>query len=164
MDSSPKIILDACCGGRMFWFNKKHPHVLYIDKRVRPKGFMKSRPSFSVEPDEVGDFTKLRSANRSFKMVVFDPPHCVRQPAKKEGIIAARYGELTPNNWRDQITKGFSECWRVLEDYGVLIFKWNEESVKIGVVLKLLPIEPLFGQKAGTRHRTHWLCFMKIPD
>lgn len=28
-----KLILDACCGGRMFWFNKKHPNALYVDQR-----------------------------------------------------------------------------------------------------------------------------------
>lgn len=28
-----KEILDACCGSRMFWFDKHNPHTLYIDKR-----------------------------------------------------------------------------------------------------------------------------------
>lgn len=28
-----KIILDACCGSRMFWFNREHPDVLYVDSR-----------------------------------------------------------------------------------------------------------------------------------
>lgn len=26
-------ILDACCGSRMFWFNKKEPHTTYMDIR-----------------------------------------------------------------------------------------------------------------------------------
>lgn len=30
---SKKIILDACCGSRMFWFDKKNPNVLFIDNR-----------------------------------------------------------------------------------------------------------------------------------
>lgn len=162
IEAKEKIILDACCGGRMFWFSKKHPKVLFIDKRFRPKGFMTVRPNFSVEPDEVMDFTDMKFKSNTFKMVVFDPPHCVRQPAKKEGIIAARYGELTPDNWRDQLKKGFSECMRVLQKHGVLIFKWNDESVKIKDVLKMIPFEPLFGNHAGTCHKTHWLVFMKI--
>ncbi|NBJ75120.1 SAM-dependent methyltransferase, partial [Neglecta sp. X4] len=24
-------ILDACCGGRMFWFDKQNPFVTYMD-------------------------------------------------------------------------------------------------------------------------------------
>lgn len=28
-----KIILDACCGSRMFWFNKKHPNAIFADIR-----------------------------------------------------------------------------------------------------------------------------------
>ena len=28
-----KKILDACCGSRMFWFDKNNPDVLFIDKR-----------------------------------------------------------------------------------------------------------------------------------
>lgn len=26
-----KFILDACCGSRMFWFNKAHPNAVYMD-------------------------------------------------------------------------------------------------------------------------------------
>jgi len=26
-----KLILDACCGSRMFWFDKAEPHTTYID-------------------------------------------------------------------------------------------------------------------------------------
>lgn len=29
-----KKILDACCGSRMFWFDKKNPNVLFMDKRA----------------------------------------------------------------------------------------------------------------------------------
>lgn len=33
MKTVPTTILDACCGGRMFYFEKNHPNVLYIDRR-----------------------------------------------------------------------------------------------------------------------------------
>ena len=33
-----KLILDACCGGKMFWYNKNHPSVLYVDNRHCEKG------------------------------------------------------------------------------------------------------------------------------
>src|SRR4030067_1040132 len=29
-------ILDACCGGRQFWFDKENPNVLFADWRVMP--------------------------------------------------------------------------------------------------------------------------------
>ena len=28
-----KIILDACCGSRMFWFDKNNPAALFVDIR-----------------------------------------------------------------------------------------------------------------------------------
>ena len=28
-----KQILDACCGSRMFWFNKEHPAAVFMDNR-----------------------------------------------------------------------------------------------------------------------------------
>ena len=28
-----KLILDACCGSRMFWFDKHNPLALFVDKR-----------------------------------------------------------------------------------------------------------------------------------
>ena len=31
--SETKIILDACCGSRMFWFDKHNPFALFVDKR-----------------------------------------------------------------------------------------------------------------------------------
>ena len=43
-----KFILDACCGGRCFWFNKEHPNTLYVDIRKEGKGFIEARPNFEV--------------------------------------------------------------------------------------------------------------------
>ena len=28
-----KAVLDACCGFRMFWFDKSHPAVFYMDNQ-----------------------------------------------------------------------------------------------------------------------------------
>lgn len=30
---SAKIVLDACCGSRMFWFERDDDRVLFVDKR-----------------------------------------------------------------------------------------------------------------------------------
>ncbi len=31
-----KPILDACCGSRMFWFDKNNPNVEFCDNRIVP--------------------------------------------------------------------------------------------------------------------------------
>ena len=71
--------------------------------------------------------------------------------------MAKKYGHLG-NNWKEDIRQGFNECFRVLESYGVLIFKWNEEQIKLSEILKLTDVNPLFGNK---RAKTHWLVFIK---
>lgn len=47
---------------------------------------------------------------------------------------------------------------RVLEECGVLIFKWNDEQIKFGEILKVIDYKPLFGDKRG---KTRWTVFMK---
>ncbi len=54
-----KPILDACCGGKMFYFDKNDPRVLFQDIRsFKDKDIYKGR-TFSVEPDVVADFTSM---------------------------------------------------------------------------------------------------------
>lgn len=74
--------------------------------------------------------------------------------------MAKKYGRLFPS-WRDDIRQGFKECFRVLEPYGVLIFKWNETQIKVSEILKLTDQKPLFGHKSGKQANTHWIAFMK---
>ena len=155
-----KYILDACCGGRMFWVNKKHPNCLYIDNRVAHKGHNKHRPNHSVEPDKIMDFRDMDFDDKSFKLVVFDPPHLAT--LGKTSMFAKDYGRLDKETWKEDIKKGFNECWRVLDNYGVLIFKWNEYEIKKKDVLEVIGKEPLFGHPTGSKIQTHWLCFMKI--
>ena len=153
-----KKILDVCCGGRTFWFNKKHPDTIYIDIRREKNGFIKDRPNFSVKPDRVMDFRKLKFPDKTFKMVVFDPPHLKK--VGKNSWLAKKYGMLG-ENWEKDLTTGFNECWRVLKKDGVLIFKWAERDVKVSEVLKLFKKEPLFGHPTGRSGHTKWICFMK---
>ena len=72
-----KLILDACCGRRMFWFDKQNPNVLFVDKRsetLTAKDRDKIR-TIEVKPDIIADFTNLPFEDNSFYQVVFDPPH-----------------------------------------------------------------------------------------
>lgn len=150
-----KPILDACCGSRMFWFNKKNDKVVYMDNRQLEDTLCDGR-KLEVNPDVIADFRDIPYPDKSFKLVVFDPPHLVK--AGENSWLAKKYGKLS-DTWKEDINQGFNECMRVLDDYGVLIFKWNEDQVKLKDVLKAIGQEPLFGNK---RSKTHWLTFMKM--
>lgn len=56
--SETKIILDACCGSRMFWFDKKNPNVLFQDIRDVEYVLCDGR-KLEVHPDVVADFTAM---------------------------------------------------------------------------------------------------------
>lgn len=161
-----KKILDVCCGGRMFWFNKKNPNVLYLDNRKAPKGHISTHPGHEVNPDIVMDFRDLKFPDKSFHLVVFDPPHFASMSQK--GWLAKKYGVLNKETWQEDLKKGFDECWRVLKKNGVLIFKWSEEATggsrsrPVNELIKLFGQDPLFGHKSGTRSNTHWISFMKF--
>lgn len=154
-------ILDACCGSRMFWFDKQNPNVLFIDKRketLTAKDRDKIR-IIEVSPDLVADFTDMPFENNSFHLVVFDPPHL--KTLGKTSWLAKKYGKL-PENWEEVISKGFDECMRVLKPNGTLIFKWNEHEIKVRQVLGLIPYKPLFGHTTGRSGKTIWMAFMKF--
>lgn len=149
----PKI-LDACCGSRMFWFDKENPDVTYMDCRQYyeelPTGHV-----INVDPDIVADFRDMPFEDSEFDMVVFDPPHLIH--AGESSWLAKKYGRLD-ELWPEDIRQGFAECMRVLRPSGSLIFKWNEDQILLSDVLKAIGEQPLFGNK---RSKTHWLVFMK---
>lgn len=170
-----KEILDACCGGKMFYFDKQDERVLFQDIRDCETTLCDSR-HFEVKPDVQADFTNMPYPNETFRMVVFDPPHLLRNvgklkfadiygslnpKARPTGYQHIKYGSLPNQNWRDLLKRGFAECFRVLKHGGFLIFKWNETDIKVTEVLKLTPEKPIFGHISGKRANTHWICFMK---
>ena len=153
-----KPILDACCGSKMFWFDKNNPNVEFCDIReVENHEYYKGR-FLEVKPDTVCDFRNLPFKDESFYLVVFDPPHLIH--VGDNSWLKEKYGKL--ENWEDTISRGFDECWRVLKPYGTLIFKWNETDIKLSEILKAIKAEPLFGHRSGKNMNTHWLCFMKM--
>ncbi|WP_133620447.1 TRM11 family methyltransferase [Paenilisteria rocourtiae] len=138
----------------MFWFNKQHPDAVYMDNRELDTTLCDGR-KLVVKPDVVGDFRNMPFPDESFYLVVFDPPHLVR--AGDNSWLAKKYGKLGPL-WERDISEGFDECMRVLKQNGTLVFKWNEEQIKLSEILKVIGMEPLFGNR---RSKTHWLVFMK---
>lgn len=163
--NTDKRILDPCCGSRMMWFDRVHPETLFGDRRReiltvtdRSHGRADGTRTLHINPDVVLDFRQLPFPDGTFRLVAFDPPHLVRAGA--QSWMAAKYGKLG-KDWREDLSVGFSECFRVLEPEGVLIFKWNETQVKLREVLALTPHRPLFGNTSGKKAGTHWMVFMK---
>ena len=152
-------VLDPCCGSRMFWFDRQNPDVVFGDKRTETHVLCDGR-TLRIEPDVTLDFTDLPFDDGTFKLVVFDPPHL--HTAGPKSWMAAKYGKLT-GHWREDLRKGFAECFRVLASNGVLVFKWNETQVKVREVLELTEVQPLFGNTSGKKAGTHWYVFM-VPN
>lgn len=150
-------ILDACCGSKMFWFDKEHKETVYMDKRTLDTTLCDGR-KLIVKPDVIADFRKMPFDDESFHLVIFDPPHLLNVGDKS--FLALKYGKLE-KTWQEDIKQGLSECWRVLKQNGTLIFKWNEEQVTLPMVKGLLPNEPILGQRRG---KTVWLVFFKEKE
>ena len=149
-------ILDATCGGRHLWFDKVRADTVYVDRRVLPKGTIPVRPNWEVRPTVVADFTRLPFRNETFDLIVFDPPHIVRDKPSKS-FLRTKYGELNSSDWDATIRTGFEECWRVLKSGGTLHFKWADSSRPLKEVLQLFPVQPLFKNK----HPVSWSVFAK---
>lgn len=150
-------ILDPCCGSKMFHFDGQNPNVIFGDIRSENHILSDGR-SLNVNPDIEMDFRNMPFDCGQFKLVVFDPPHLIR--AGKQSWLAMKYGKLN-QDWREDLRKGFNECFRVLATDGVLIFKWNETQIKVSEILELTNQKPVFGHISGKRANTHWICFMK---
>lgn len=152
-----KPVLDACCGGRMFWFDKKDERAVFADIREEEHDLSNGQ-KLVVAPDVISDFRKMIFEDETFHLVVFDPPHLMS--LGKTSWLAKKYGELFPS-WKNDLAEGFKECFRVLKPNGTLIFKWNEYQVPLKDVLELTPEQPLFGNRDTKKKNTHWVVFMK---
>ena len=53
-----KKILDACCGSRMFWFDKNNPDVIFADNRELETTLCDGR-KLVIKPDEKIDFRDM---------------------------------------------------------------------------------------------------------
>jgi SAM-dependent methyltransferase len=159
-------VLDACCGSKMFWFDKADPRCLFVDKRSETH----TLPDVSsaggsrelvISPDMQADFTALPFHDNTFALVVFDPPHFERNGARS--WVGLKYGTLA-GDWTEMLRAGFAECFRVLRPEGTLIFKWCADEIPVSRILALTPERPLFGHKSGKQSKTHWIAFLKPAD
>ena len=142
----------------MFWFDKRDARAVYVDIRRETHHVGPGDAVIEIDPDVLADFSDLPFPPDSFSLVVFDPPHFVRNTMS--GWNRKKYGLLT-GDWKDMLRDGFAECFRVLKPGGTLIFKWAESSVTVGEILKLTNHKPLFGHRSGKKATTHWIAFLK---
>ena len=161
-----KLILDACCGSKMFWFDKENPLVEFCDIRSVDNEIIwtskdgTSKREMSINPTTICDFRHLPFEDETFYHVVFDPPHLLK--IGESAWMAKKYGKLNKDTWQDDIREGFCECMRVLKTNGILVFKWSEQDIKVSELLKIIPQRPLYGHRSGKHMTTHWMCFMKL--
>lgn len=163
LDFDRCAVLDACCGSRMFWFDRDDSRAVFADKRrethdLPDKSSAGGKRTLVIDPDIVADFTSLPFQDGRFALVVFDPPHFARNGNK--GWMAKKYGTLS-GDWREELRKGFAECFRVLRPQGTLVFKWNENEVSVKEILALTSEKPLFGNRYGKHLESHWVVFIK---
>ena len=155
-----KLVLDPASGSRMFYFDKADERVLFGDIR-RETHILCDGRALEVNPDEIMDFRELPYLDETFRVVVFDPPHLLKVGNK--GWMFKKYGRLDAT-WREDLRAGFAECFRVLANEGVLIFKWNEDQIPVSQILALTPHKPLVGhRRVGKSSDTHWITFLKVP-
>lgn len=159
---SKKPILDVCCGGKMFYADKKDPRVLFCDKRTFPKTKMSNGAYFEVSPDMITDSTCLPFDNDSFSLVIFDPPHLF---CGQKSFLYTKYGTLERGEkWQEDLRQGFSECFRVLRPGGTLVFKWCDIAIPLKELLTLTPEKPVITHTARSnsgKAKTYFCVFIK---
>lgn len=151
-------ILDACCGSKMFWYDKEEPHTTYMDIRNEVLAYTDRDTvrEVAINPDIVANFRNMPFADNSFDLVVFDPPHLIH--VGDNSWLAKKYGKLDKKTWPQDLKLGFDECMRVLKPNGTMLFKWNEEQIKIKDVFAVFEQQPILGDK---RSKTRWSVFIK---
>lgn len=92
---SEKIILDMCCGSRMFWLNKCDSRAVFTDIRSEEHELCDGR-RLVISPDFIADFRALPFADNTFPVVVFDPPHLER--VGEAAWMGKKYGRLNKKN------------------------------------------------------------------
>lgn len=70
-------VLDVCCGGKMFYFQPDAPYLCGVDIRKGKYDIGDGR-IIGINPDVQCDFRDLPFPDKSFNLVIYDPPHLLR--------------------------------------------------------------------------------------
>ena len=164
-------ILDATCGFRGIWYQKHHPFVTFMDKRKgtfhftdnAPKTKLKNRRSYNVLPDVVSEWKDAPFPDDYFDMVIFDPPHMIRDKDGSKSAMMIPYGSLDKQTYKEDIKLGVEKLFRILKPEGVFILKWCENAIPVEDIFALMPYKPLFGSntKKKSAHQNYWVLFLK---
>ena len=65
MKTSEARILDACCGSRMFWFDKAEPHTTYMDIR---------QETFEIHGKKVNVKKAIKNSIEDFRLLFPNEP------------------------------------------------------------------------------------------
>ncbi len=101
-------ILDACCGSKLFWFDKNCSFADYMD--IREETYEICGKKVNVKPDVVADFRNMPFKDNTYDLVVFDPPHL--KWAGQKSIMKAQYGQLDKDNW----TSDTKQAWQTTDE------------------------------------------------
>jgi SAM-dependent methyltransferase len=148
------------------WYQKNHPFVTYMDKRYingkmqMTKNKISNRRVIRIKPDVIAEWEHLPFKDEIFDMVVFDPPHFIRNKFADENFFYEKYGMLNCKTWKQVLGSAFKELFRVLKSEGTLIFKWNDCYRPIKDIFPLITYKPLFGS-VSPKNDTHWVVFLK---
>lgn len=153
-----KTILDACCGSRMFWFDKQNANTVYMDNRNFEDVLCDGR-KLEIKPDVLADFRNIPFDDNFFNLIIFDPPHLLK--LGETSWMCKKYGKLDKDTWKQDIKQGFNECIRVLKPHGTLIFKWATRDITLKQILDVIEIKPVIFHK---NNNTYFLVFYKMED
>lgn len=151
-------MIDLCCGGRHWLFDKDPNDVLFMDIRSVEPGSIELQPNWSVEPDLVGSYTDIPFEDSKFDYVFWDIPHAI----KLSGIMGQKYGELG-GSWQQDLELAFREIHRVLKHKGAMIFKFNDLAISFKEIFACFPMDevglkPILGNptKKGVNNTVFW--------
>lgn len=154
-------VLDLCCGSKMFYLDKNNPSVFFMDIRQEPLQKLSNGAYFEIKPDLIADFTSVPFSDETFSMVIFDPPHTF---CGQKSFLFKKYGTLKRRTYKDVISSGFKEAFRVLKPNGTLIFKWSDCNIALNDVLQLTNIRPLIKHSSfsqSKKAKTYFMVFIK---
>ena len=181
--------LDATAGNRHIWDAKFDPRITFMDME----------PELEIPPDILGDNTNTGLKPKSVRTCFYDPPHSW---GATSGIYILKNHEESKAYWKkydrpayvrktpgyygldkyktkqdllNHIGKAQNEFYRIVEDLGMLWFKWCETKIPIKEVLALFinwevmmkircehPFHGLGKREAGYKPpQTYWIMLMK---
>jgi hypothetical protein len=165
------MILDACCGSKMMYKglhrNFSQDEIVFIDIRKGIYPLNKWHvPPVNIWPDIVADLKHLPFRDKTFSLILFDPPH---GSFGVEAYFGAKYGGLKPNEYVTLLVWANIEFARVLTDDGYVFAKIHETQGRdIRCVRNFSNFKLLMdisyrsqAQKNTSVTKTHWLIFVK---